>query len=211
MLAPSFTDFGQFLGAGRHNSYSLPFLLLVLLLSLSGCRSARLDFVANPVPLVTADLWASSAPLVTRPTPLIANQRQTGTSAPSPVSSIRKRHRICAVPGRRNTGLGPLSRLSAPADTLPRQVVRPGHLKAPKLSTGWGKVKWFAGRLFAWAIYLTLVGLAGWLVFVIVRWGFALEFGASLFIGIPLLLLALLLLYLMLTVGFFLTVAEVPM
>ncbi|MFD2720564.1 hypothetical protein ACFST9_17720 [Hymenobacter monticola] len=44
-----------------------------------------------------------------------------------------------------------------------------------------------------------------------VRWGFALDAGLALFIGIPALMLALLLFYFMLFFGFFAFVAEMPM
>ncbi|MBF9140968.1 hypothetical protein [Hymenobacter properus] len=92
-----------------------------------------------------------------------------------------------------------------------RPATQPRHPDPAETRTGRGKLKYFMGRFLSWAIYLTLVGLAGWLVYALFKWSLALDAGAALFFGLPLIMLALFLLYFIVSFGFFAIVAEMPM
>lgn len=196
-----------------HRRHLLPFLLL---LSLSSCRNAQFAFMANPTRPAAADSQPAFAKVITRLAPPATDRRPAGTSVPSRETVVRnsinkkEKSRTSKVLGGRNARQWLPTRLKMPADTLPRQAGRPWQLKRPKPSTGWGKVGYFFGRLLAWAVYLALVGLAGWLVFLTVEMILTFEV-AAVILGIGLFMLAFLLLYFTAFIGFFTLVSEVPM
>lgn len=187
--------------------------LLAVLLSLSGCRHAQFAFTAQPLAAVPRAAFAKAA----RPAlPSVRNQLTAAPGAPEvaadiiPVKQQKPRPTNKALT-RRHVLLRVQHQLQAPSDTLLRSVVGRRHFVASGPNTRWEKVRYFLGSVLRWTIYLSLVELAGWLVFLVVKWSFALEAGAGIFFGIPLIFLALLVFSFVVIFGFFALVSEVPM
>ncbi|WP_305011014.1 hypothetical protein [Hymenobacter mellowenesis] len=192
-----------------------PFFISLLLL-LNGCRYARFAFephAARPIAGVSRATFAGAV----RPVPPPAGNQPVASLKCMEVAAY---HSPGNQPEIRPTGK-PLARrhesprfrpgLHTPSDTLLRSVIGRRHSGAPEPSTGWGKVRYVLGRLLAWTVYLTLVGLGGWLIFLVAKWCFALDVLGIVFGGFIVVVLALLLLYFLVLFGFFALVSKTPM
>ena len=187
-----------------------PFLLLALLLALSGCHSTRFTFTAPPPRPVMADSLATVAPLPGRPA---VAWRALSEMAVAASRNVSKPHQSNGPTSYRRALLSPRPRLIAPADTIPRYHSIAEARKAYRQQFNfWGRLKIFFKEDFLdWVLFLTFVGLAAWLVVIAVKFMLTLEVLGIVFGGIPLVLLSLVLFFFVYFFSFFAFVSTVPM
>jgi len=189
-------------------------LLLPLLLFLNSCRDARLALPTASVAPTAVGLRPHSVAVGLL---AVVGRRLVSPATCLPAAAVPRqgtqpeKTRTSQMPERRASRPQVAPPFAAPTDALSRQGAKSWRLEKPKPSTGWGKLKHFLGRLGAWTIYLTLVGLASWLVYLAIKWCFTLGVLGIVFGGLGAVMLTLLLIYFVVFFGFFALVSKTPM